>query len=127
MQVSEPLPNNKLRSNTNSSTKTERKAEMSKYKKMYKATIGELSKYEARIAECSDMVQTLQAENQRCLDENCSLVEQLTKARIEADSKAVRLTGECNGCVYKGVNFQKCGSCTRNPKAIDKYRTEKST
>ena len=125
MHVFEPLPNNKLRSSTNLSV--ERKIKMSKYKKMYKATIEELSKYEARIAECSDMVQTLQAENQRCLDENCSLVEQLTKARIEADSKAVRLTGECNGCVYKGVNFQKCGSCTRNPKAIDKYRTEKST
>lgn len=145
---------------------------MGKYKKLYleaqnhiatqNQLIGELTGYKAQLEEYSRMMQALQVENQRFLDENSKLMEQLSTAKAAIDEKFVRvhkleatvdaknkeiadlveamdglqkasdayieglkesarLTGECEGCRYDGVNVQKCGTCTRNPRAIDKY------
>lgn len=145
---------------------------MGKYKKLYleaqshiatqNQLIGELSGYKAQLEEYSRMMQALQVENQRFLDENNKLMEQLSTAKAEIDKREViirrtdktleekekeiaelveamdklqkasdayidglkdsaRLTGQCDGCRYNGVNVQKCGTCTRNPRAIDKY------
>lgn len=145
---------------------------MGKYKKLYleaqnhiatqNQLIGELNGYKAQLEEYSRMMQALQVENQRFLDENNKLMEQLSTAKAEIDKREViirrtdktleekekeiaelvgnmdrlqqtaddyieglkesaRLTGQCEGCRYDGVNVQKCGTCTRNPRAIDKY------
>ena len=145
---------------------------MRKYKKLYleaqshietqNQLIGELNGYKAQLEEYSRMMQALQVENQRFLDENNKLMEQLSTAKAEIDKREIiirrtdktleekekeiaelvdamdklqkasdayidglkdssRLTGECEGCRYDGVNVQKCGTCTRNPRAIDKY------
>lgn len=145
---------------------------MGKYKKLYleaqrhittqNQLIGELTGYKAQLEEYSRMMQALQVENQRFLDENNKPMEQLSTAKAEIDKREViirrtdktleekekeiadlveamdklqhsadayieglkesaRLTGECEGCRYDGVNVQKCGTCTRNPRAIDKY------
>lgn len=145
---------------------------MGKYKKLYleaqshiatqNQLIGELTGYKAQLEEYSRMMQALQVENQRFLDENNKLMEQLSTAKAEIDKREViirrtdktleekekeiadlvenmdrlqqtaddyieglkesaRLTGVCDGCRFKGVNVQKCGTCTRNPRAIDKF------
>lgn len=145
---------------------------MGKYKKLYleaqshiatqNQLIGELNGYKAQLEEYSRMMQALQVENQRFLDENNKLMEQLSTAKAEIDKREViirrtdktleekekeiaelveamdrlqkasdayidglkdsaRLTGICDGCRFKGVNVQKCGTCTRNPRAIDKF------
>lgn len=145
---------------------------MGKYKRLYleaqshiatqNQLIGELNGYKAQLDDYARMMQALQVENQRFLDENNKLMEQLSAAKAEIDKRIVcvhqleetvdaknkeiaelvetmdrlqktsdayidglkdsaRLTGECDGCRYNGVNVQKCGTCTRNPRAIDKY------
>ena len=145
---------------------------MGKYKKLYleaqshittqNQLIGELTGYKAQLEEYGRMMQALQVENQRFLDENNKLMEQLSTAKAVIDKKIIcvhqleetidakdkeiaelvgnmdrlqqtaddyieglkesaRLTGVCDGCRFKGVNVQKCGTCTRNPRAIDKF------
>lgn len=145
---------------------------MGKYKKLYleaqshiatqNQLIGELNGYKAQLDDYARMMQALQVENQRFLDENNKLMERLSAAKAEIDKKIVcvhhleetvdakdkeiaelvgnmdrlqqtaddyieglkesaRLTGICDGCRFKGVNVQKCGTCTRNPRAIDKF------
>lgn len=145
---------------------------MSKYKKLYREAqehiltqnqlIQELIHYKKELEEAYRMMQALQTENQRFLEENSRFVEQLSAAKAEVESKdskirelqvtvqretdnnielveamdklqktseayieglkdSARLTGICEGCRFHGVNVQKCGTCTRNPRAVDKF------
>ncbi len=41
-------------------------------------------------------------------------------AYIEGLKESARLTGMCEGCRFKS-SFQKCASCLRNPRAVDKF------